>query len=935
MAGMETWRRRISLLLVIALLFTPMMQVSAEEIPEETTQMETVAEMEIPPETEVPPETEDLPDTEIPPETEAPQETEASPEPEMSQNPDVSEEPLQMESEVYDSGPSVVTIADVLHMENWENLPEIRGTVVFASANQTVLQDDSGGIRLVLTDTSEIAVGDLLQVTVRRSGSGFGAEEFEKIGTSELPIQEAALTEGREAVRILVKGVLLDYMALIQNENSFQLIGNVPAGIKSGNRVDVCGVMLDGMFYADTITLAENQEPEYQEPEETDSRTDCQWDFYFGQLHAHTDISDGQGTVEEAFAYAKQTENLDFFAVTDHSNAFDNGEQGSLTTDGSLISQEWAAGKAAAASVTDGSFVGIFGYEMTWPEDKAIGHINTFGTPGWQTRDQEGMKKLSGYLDALAAVPDSVSQFNHPGTVYGDFKKFSGYTPQYDARVHLLEVGGEGGFTAYGAFTKALDAGWHLAPSNNQNNHNGNWGNENQARTVVLAQTLTEEAIYDAIRNYRVYATEDGDLRILYHLNNRIMGSEIAQTETLTATILVEDGSGDSIGRIEVITNGGQVAASTTLSDSHGECSLNLAGDGSYYYLRVLRNEKIVAVTAPVWVETYEDLGIADLTADKDKVVQGESVALALTLFNNESLPFVVESVTFSVGAEEIGRVDRPGTVASLGTLTVPLTYTREFPGSVTVVATVKGSIGGLSRSHQKTIALRFRAPEASKQSIDKVRKGVLGESYRIRGYVTAGTSNPFNTFPDSIYLQDDTGGMEIMDFSWEGIQLGTPVEVEGILRSSGGNLVLAMTDYQVLEENGYRYVPETMEHAEAMDYETHGGELLQIEGHVVSLTLTPDKKGVSRFTLRDTVGEMATVVVEDGIGSGAYGTNALSTDVKMTRAVRAMGLLHIDDYGQTVLRVRNCDEVAYVPPRRDPSNPRTGDWLGRLLYRK
>lgn len=936
MAGMETWRRKISLVLVIALLFTPILQASAEEISEETTQMEilaeTTAETESPPETEALPETEVPQETEAPPETEVPLETEAPPETETTSESEVPQETLKMEMELFSFRPSFATIADVLTLESWENLPEIQGTVVFVSVNQVVLQDDSGGIRLALSDTSGIAVGDLLQVTVCRSGSGFKAEAFEKVGTSELPIQEAALTEGREAVRIWVKGVTLDYMALIQNENSFQLIGKVPEGIQIGDRVDVCGVMLDGMFYADTITLAENQEPEHQEP---GSGMDCQWNFYFGQLHAHTDISDGKGTVEEAFAYASQVENLDFFAVTDHSNAFDNGEQGSLKTDGSLISQEWAAGKAAAASVTDGSFVGIFGYEMTWQEDKAIGHISTFGTPGWQTRDQEGMKNLNGYLNALAAVPDSVSQFNHPGTVYGDFKKFSGHTPQYDARVHLLEVGGEGDFTAYGAFTKALDAGWHLAPSNNQNNHNGNWGDENQARTVVLAQTLTEEAIYDAIRNYRVYATEDGDLRILYQLNHRIMGSEISKTETLTATILVEDGSGDPVGRIEVITDGGQVVASTTLSDSHGECSLNIAGDGSYYYLRILRNEKIVAVTAPVWVETYEDVGISDLTADKEKPVQGETVALDLTLFNHESLPFVVESVTFAVGKEEIGKVDRPGTVASLGTLTVPLTYAREVPGAVTVVATVKGSIGGLSRSYQKTLALRFRALEAPKQSVDKVRKGMLGESYRIRGYVTAGTANPFNTFPDSIYLQDDTGGMEIMDFAWAGIQLGTPVEVEGILRSAGGNLVLAMTDYQVLEEAFYRYVPETMKHAEAMDYETHGGELLQIEGHVVSLTQTPDKLGVSRFTLRDAMGEMATVIVEDGIGSGAYGTNALATDVKMTRAVRAMGLLHIDEYGQTVLRVRNCDEVAYVPPRRDPSNPRTGDWLGRLIYGK
>ena len=200
---------------------------------------------------------------------------------------------------------------------------------------------------------------------------------------------------------------------------------------------------------------------------------------------------------------------------------------------------------------------------------------------------------------------------------------------------------------------------------------------------------------------------------------------------------------------------------------------------------------------------------------------------------------------------------------------------------------------------------------------------------------MTAGTANPHNTFPESIYLQDDSGGIEIMDFTAENIQLGTPMEVEGILRSAGGNKVLAMTDYEILKEDFYRHVPRTMTHAVAMDYEAHGGELLQVEGHVVASTTTADKLGISRFTIRDIVGDLATVVVEEEIGSGAYGTNELTTEVKSGRVVRAMGLLHIDEYGKTVIRVRNCDEVAYVPPRLDPSNPKTGDWLHFLSYRK
>lgn len=45
--------------------------------------------------------------------------------------------------------------------------------------------------------------------------------------------------------------------------------------------------------------------------------------------------------------------------------------------------------------------------------------------------------------------------------------------------------------------------GWHVAPTNNQNNHNGQWGDASEARTVVLAKSLTEEALYAAMKDRR------------------------------------------------------------------------------------------------------------------------------------------------------------------------------------------------------------------------------------------------------------------------------------------------------------------------------------------------------------------------------------------------------------------------------------------------
>ena len=106
------------------------------------------------------------------------------------------------------------------------------------------------------------------------------------------------------------------------------------------------------------------------------------------------------------------------------------------------------------------------------------------------------------------------------------------YDPVVDNQITLIEVGnGEGAigssgyFPSYGYYTRALDKGWHVAPTNNQDNHKGNWGDSNTARSVVLATDLSEEAIYDAMKNYRVYATEDNDLSILYSLNGNAMGS--------------------------------------------------------------------------------------------------------------------------------------------------------------------------------------------------------------------------------------------------------------------------------------------------------------------------------------------------------------------------------------------------------------------------
>ena len=450
------------------------------------------------------------------------------------------------------------------------------------------------------------------------------------------------------------------------------------------------------------------------------------YNLYFGQLHAHTNISDGAGSVTEAFQHASQVENLDFLAVTDHSNSFDNESDSrvDLGTNLTGVSDEWKEGHEAAEKATTGDFVGIYGFEMTWSD--GFGHINTFNTPGFESRSNSEFGNKSGstegyqnYYDKLVDVEDSLSQFNHPGTTFGDFQDFAFYDPQVDQRITLIEVGnGEGAigssgyFPSYEYYTRALDKGWHVAPTNNQDNHKGNWGDSNTARSVVLASDLTEKGIYDAIRNYRVYATEDNDLSIRYDLNGNAMGSILSKQDAVEITAQISDPTDTADMKVEVIVNGGLVLDSQTLTDGKDTVTFTFdSNDYSYYYLRVTQADQNIAVTAPVWTGEGVNAGISKTECDTALVVKDEAVNLSSELYNNAGSDMTVQSLTYAVGDEpiytaDVSEIGANGVIASGDTATVTFSHTFTNAGKTTVDVTMTATIGGTQYTFTSVLQL-------------------------------------------------------------------------------------------------------------------------------------------------------------------------------------------------------------------------------------
>ena len=457
---------------------------------------------------------------------------------------------------------------------------------------------------------------------------------------------------------------------------------------------------------------------------------------YFGQLHSHTQYSDGAGSLDSALAYVKalpDNANVDFVAFTDHSNYFDSKNNPNVEAalyDTSLVkdsdpSHSWATYKntvAAFNAANAGKMVAIAGFEMTW--SGGPGHINTFNTPGIVSRNNTTLNNktkdagLQAYYKLLSQTEgvDSISQFNHPGTTFGNFIDFGYWDAVVDTRMYMVEVGngegqiGAGGYyPSYEQYIMALDKGWHVAPTNNQDNHKGRWGNANDARDVILTDDFTEDGIYAALRARRMYATEDKNLELDYTVNGNMKGSIIDVPEKLNFEISFNDPDRtDSIAKVELVVNSGKVAYTwdSAAALAKGSVSVELAPEYTYYFVRVTEGDGDLAVTAPVWVGESLKLGISKAECGTSTPVTDEELTITTTFFNSEAKPATIKSITYAIGGETIGTVTDPIALAASSTQDVEFKYTPTKARIMTVRITAVIEQDGKEYTFTKDVTL-------------------------------------------------------------------------------------------------------------------------------------------------------------------------------------------------------------------------------------
>lgn len=341
------------------------------------------------------------------------------------------------------------------------------------------------------------------------------------------------------------------------------------------------------------------------------------FNYYFGNLHAHTSYSDGMGTPSEAYAQVIEKGNMDFFSLTEHGYYFQEKTN---------IHLWYKSFEEANAFYKPGNFVSLVGFEWTHSE----GHMNGYATAKAGSRDTQ--RDFASYIEFLHEQGGFAS-FNHPNPEFQpNWNDFS-YWKRADDVVTMIEVGAGAYYRNIRyepSYIKALDRGWKVGAVNNQDNHKNDWGTAAPVRTGIVAKELTRESVLDAMRSMMTYSTEDRNARALIWTGETLMGQTLtveggAAGKQFQINIYAEDPDGDLFTKIELVTNGGKVAA-TYYNHKGGviDATVKAEHDYSYFYARLLEADGDRIVTSPIWVESPGGLVASDFDVEDTFIIKGK-----------------------------------------------------------------------------------------------------------------------------------------------------------------------------------------------------------------------------------------------------------------------------------------------------------------------
>ena len=344
--------------------------------------------------------------------------------------------------------------------------------------------------------------------------------------------------------------------------------------------------------------------------------------LYWGDIHGHTELSDGRGSLDDYFGFARDEAKLDFCAVTDH----DHGGVGRpcLWEEG-----KWELTQRKVVEYHhEGKFVTILAYERdSYPWFSNLCLYYRCGA-GELVRGEEDGQITADEWRQLLAREDIISIPHHTA----DIRQGVNFTAiPLKLMPPLTEIYSKWGTSEYfgnprpvifeargGHWRDALEMGTRMGcvagsdvhlPSPGADSHmGGNVPYDEPGLLGVWAPELTREAIWQAIRGKHTIAASGARVMIDFRVCGQIAGSEIKYPADKGRRLALKVHAPTPLMRVDVVKNGNDIFRINT--EGAGAATSLLVEDliaerkTDYYYVRVTLMNGRQAWCSPVWVET-------------------------------------------------------------------------------------------------------------------------------------------------------------------------------------------------------------------------------------------------------------------------------------------------------------------------------------------
>ncbi len=320
------------------------------------------------------------------------------------------------------------------------------------------------------------------------------------------------------------------------------------------------------------------------------------YNVYFGTLHNHCSVSDGMGTPHEAYYYAFRYSDMDFFSLADHSP--------------SIEPSEWEAMLVAADEFNQpGAFATFRGFEWS-----GNGHVAVINSQEYCSNKAKPTDTFSGLLDWMKEN-ECVAFFNHPGREDEAHDEFNHFTDTPSDNFVGMELwNGRNEFSRYyyndgffpddnkkSFYDEANSRGWKIGAAGSEDNHRGDHGNYTQKRLAILADTLTREALYEALKARRFYSTLDKTLALSFKVGGNEMGASI-KSGTYDFSVTASDTENEIFTIVQIYKNGIRINEWNIIDTDVSISGSIDTTSGDYFYVKITQQDGNEAISSPIFI---------------------------------------------------------------------------------------------------------------------------------------------------------------------------------------------------------------------------------------------------------------------------------------------------------------------------------------------